>query len=546
MPDAVHRLHDRRMTLRSVIELQNPGSQSVAVPRRDWRRFFTEFRRRRQTGPTAVAGPDLGVDHDLDFGLVVAAVPAQRSAPRASRPAGPAQSDAIEQRLRTLADRLLAEAEGDPARQETIRSSLADVHARFATAAVRDYLPILVERAVRQQLRARAGADVPATATVALRARQSHPARAMPQHRPVPTVPPASPGADTPHVVRRTTTTLEAGTVMTTTAGTAEALPRPRSGRGGGAATRTAPATGSAPTPAERTERGRAARAAVPRSVFGEFAPAPDRVDPVERLASQAATRVPELVPIRYGRMAESPFRFYRGAARRHGRRPRRRRRTAGSRCRCCGDAHLSNFRCFASPERRLVFDINDFDETLPGPWEWDVKRLAASLVIAARDERLRPRGARLVRRRGAVLPRGDARASPACRTSTVWYTRFDVERAAASSSRPRLDAGRRKRLEEEPGEGPDPRQPAGLRASSPTTVDGRLRIVGRPAAAGAAAGSARRIRRGRAAERMHGLLHRYYGRPCRPTGGCCWSSTASSTWPARWSAWAASGPAAG
>jgi uncharacterized protein (DUF2252 family) len=136
---------------------------------------------------------------------------------------------------------------------------------------------------------------------------------------------------------------------------------------------------------AERVARGKAARAEVPRFRHAVFEPAPGRVDPVKMLERQAKTRVPELVPIRYGRMLVSPFTFFRGAAKIMASdlaaTPR-----SGLTVQCCGDAHLSNFGVFASPERRLVFDLNDFDETLPGPWEWDVKRLAASTLIAARD----------------------------------------------------------------------------------------------------------------------------------------------------------------
>jgi uncharacterized protein (DUF2252 family) len=136
---------------------------------------------------------------------------------------------------------------------------------------------------------------------------------------------------------------------------------------------------------AERVARGKAARAEVPRSSHASFEPSPTRADPVELLERQAQTRVPELVPIRYGRMLVSPFTFYRGAAMIMAQdlaaTPR-----SGLNVQCCGDAHLSNFGLFASPERRLVFDLNDFDETLHGPWEWDVKRLAVSMLIAARD----------------------------------------------------------------------------------------------------------------------------------------------------------------
>jgi uncharacterized protein (DUF2252 family) len=135
----------------------------------------------------------------------------------------------------------------------------------------------------------------------------------------------------------------------------------------------------------ESAERGRAARRVVPRSAHGEFSPAPDRPDPIALLQTQAATRLQELVPIRYGRMLVSPFTFYRGAAAimaadlsatPH----------SGITVQACGDAHISNFGGFAAQDRRLLFGPNDFDETLPGPWEWDVKRMAASVEIAGRD----------------------------------------------------------------------------------------------------------------------------------------------------------------
>ncbi len=138
-------------------------------------------------------------------------------------------------------------------------------------------------------------------------------------------------------------------------------------------------------TPSERVARGKAARQEVPRRSHGVFEPVAHRPDPVELLERQAESRVPELVPIRYGRMLVSPFTFYRGAAMIMASdltaTPR-----SGLQVQCCGDAHLSNFGVFASPERRLMFDLNDFDETLPGPWEWDVKRLAASMLIAAQS----------------------------------------------------------------------------------------------------------------------------------------------------------------
>src|SRR3954468_23705884 len=139
------------------------------------------------------------------------------------------------------------------------------------------------------------------------------------------------------------------------------------------------------PTPAQRSATGKAARAEVPRSSLAEWEPAPGRRDPVDVLEEQAQTRVPELVPIRFGRMLVSPFTFYRGAAYLMAADLAGTPRT-GLRVQLCGDAHLSNFGVFASPARRLVFSVNDFDETLPGPFEWDVKRLVTSFAVAGRD----------------------------------------------------------------------------------------------------------------------------------------------------------------
>jgi uncharacterized protein (DUF2252 family) len=138
-------------------------------------------------------------------------------------------------------------------------------------------------------------------------------------------------------------------------------------------------------TTAERVARGKAARIGAPRSSHGEWQAAHDRPDPVALLEEQGANRVEELVPVRHGRMLASPFAFFRGAALIMAAdlapTPR-----AGITVQLCGDAHLSNFGVFASPERKMLFDINDFDETLPGPWEWDVKRLAASFEVCGRE----------------------------------------------------------------------------------------------------------------------------------------------------------------
>ena len=135
----------------------------------------------------------------------------------------------------------------------------------------------------------------------------------------------------------------------------------------------------------ERRARGKAARIAAGPSEHAGWKAAVDRADPVALLEAQNTSREPDLVPVRHGRMMLSPFTFYRGAAKimaadlEHT--PR-----AGLTVQLCGDAHLSNFGVYASPERELVFDLNDFDETLPGPFEYDVKRLAASFVVAARN----------------------------------------------------------------------------------------------------------------------------------------------------------------
>ncbi|MFF4034224.1 DUF2252 domain-containing protein [Streptomyces sviceus] len=178
-------------------------------------------------------------------------------------------------------------------------------------------------------------------------------------------------------------------------------------------------------TPHERAALGKAARAAVPRSSHAEFAPGPKRPDPLDIIAEQSATRLPELVPVRYGRMSESPFRFYRGAAAIMASDLAETPRT-GFRTQLCGDAHMLNFRLLASPERRLMFDINDFDETLPGPWEWDVKRLAASLVIAGRANGFSTKERAAIVRATVRSYRENMRAFAGMGNLAVWYAQFD------------------------------------------------------------------------------------------------------------------------
>ncbi len=178
---------------------------------------------------------------------------------------------------------------------------------------------------------------------------------------------------------------------------------------------------------AERVARGRAARAEVPRSSHAEYTPAARREDPVALLESQATSRVAELVPIRYGRMLVSPFTFYRGAAllmaadlaaSPH----------SGLRAQLCGDAHLSNFGLFAAPDRRLVFDLNDFDETLPGPWEWDVKRLAVSFEVAGRENGYSRKQRRRIVRATVAGYRQAMRQFAGMGALDVWYARLDVD----------------------------------------------------------------------------------------------------------------------
>jgi uncharacterized protein (DUF2252 family) len=175
---------------------------------------------------------------------------------------------------------------------------------------------------------------------------------------------------------------------------------------------------------------GKAARAVVPLGSHREFEPGRDR-DPVGLLLEQAGSRIPELVPVRNGRMLVSPFTFYRGAAL-----PMAADLAAapasGLRVQLCGDAHLANFGVFGSPERRLVFDVNDFDETLPGPFEWDVKRLVASLVVAGRDNGFAAGDTRRVALAAAARYRTAMREFAAASTLAVWYSHLDVEDAIA------------------------------------------------------------------------------------------------------------------
>ncbi len=230
-------------------------------------------------------------------------------------------------------------------------------------------------------------------------------------------------------------------------------------------------------TRAERVARGKAARAEVPRSLQEEIA-FPEPRDPVALLEQQAVTRVPELVPIRYGRMLVSPFAFYRGGAlimaADLARTP-----TSGLRVQLCGDTHLSNFGVFGSPERNLVFDINDFDETAPGPWEWDVKRLATSFAIAGRENGFSGKERRTVVLGTVRAYREAMTAFALMRNLEVWYSQLSVEQAVAQFAAG-VDPKRMKKAEANIEKS---RTKDSMHAFEKLThvVDGELRIISDP-----------------------------------------------------------------
>ena len=211
---------------------------------------------------------------------------------------------------------------------------------------------------------------------------------------------------------------------------------------------------------AERAEKGKAARVAAPRDAQGEWAPAADRRDPVEVLEEQAASRVPELVPIRYGRMLVSPFTFFRGAAYPMAAdlagAPR-----SGLDVQLCGDAHLSNFGAFGAPDRRLVFSINDFDETLPGPFEWDVKRLVASFAVAGRDRGFDAKQRRSINRGVSQAYREAIREFAGMPNLDLWYSRIDVDEHRRAGGRAGLREGAQA-VRGQHGQGALQGQPAG------------------------------------------------------------------------------------
>jgi uncharacterized protein (DUF2252 family) len=242
--------------------------------------------------------------------------------------------------------------------------------------------------------------------------------------------------------------------------------------------TGTTTSTGPGRDPASRAAAGQAARAVTPLESHAELPDRPDRADPIAILAAQATTRVPELVPIRHGRMSLSPFTFYRGAAAVMAAdlagTP-----SSGLVTHLCGDAHLSNFGVFASPERRMMFDINDFDETYPGPWEWDVKRLAASLVVASRENGFNRKA------RASVVLATVGRYREAMTQFAgmgeldVWYSRADLDELGPELAS-QLSKARRKQWSKRQAKA---RTRSSLQAMSKLSavVDGRRRIIADP-----------------------------------------------------------------
>jgi uncharacterized protein (DUF2252 family) len=198
--------------------------------------------------------------------------------------------------------------------------------------------------------------------------------------------------------------------------------------------------------PADRVARGRAARTAVPRDRHADFHPQPGRPSPLSLLEQQAAQRLPELVPVRYGRMISSPFSYFRGAALPMASdlatTP-----VSGLVVQACGDAHLSNFGIFGSAERNLVFDLNDFDETLPGPWEWDVKRLAASMEVAARGNGFPARQRQDIVMAAIGSYRQAMRSFAGMSNLDVWYARADMDQVRAQYGS-QLKARQRKKVD--------------------------------------------------------------------------------------------------
>src|SRR4051794_32963017 len=231
-------------------------------------------------------------------------------------------------------------------------------------------------------------------------------------------------------------------------------------------------------TAAERAARGKAARAEVPRSSHAEWQAPSGRRDPVAIIEEQALTRVPELVPIRHGRMLVSAFTFFRGAAALMAMDLAGTART-GLHVQLCGDAHLSNFGGFAAPDRRLTFSVNDFDETLPGPFEWDLKRLVTSFAVAGRDRGLSTKQRQVVNLTAVASYRTVMIEFAAMRSMDLWYSRMDIDEITARY-RTQVNKVEMKQAEKNVAKA---RSKDNLRAFAKLTelVDGQPRIVAQP-----------------------------------------------------------------
>ena len=229
---------------------------------------------------------------------------------------------------------------------------------------------------------------------------------------------------------------------------------------------------------AERVAQGKAARSAVPRSAHAVWEPPAGRPSPLELLGEQDQSRVPELVPIRHGRMLISAFTFYRGGAYLMASDLSGLPRT-GLQVQLCGDAHLSNFGAFAAPDRRLVFSVNDFDETHPGPFEWDVKRLVASFAVAGRDRGFDDKQRQAVNLAAARAYREAMTAHAGLGNLELWYARVDVDQLLTELQRV-ANTKERKRAEQNLAK---TRSKDSLKAFSKLTetVDGEPRIIGDP-----------------------------------------------------------------
>ena len=314
----------------------------------------------------------------------------------------------------------------------------------------------------------------------------------------------------------------------------------------------------------ERKAQGEDARGRTPPSSHRGWRPAEDRPDPVALLEEQNTTREPDLVPVRHGRMMVSPFTFYRGAAKIMAA-DLKDTPTAGLVVQLCGDAHLSNFGVFASPERKLLFDLNDFDETLPGPFEYDVKRMAASFTIAARNNGFSKADTRASTLASVAAYREAMAEFAQMRTMDIWYahlTEDDVmaavrgtvaetkkaggKKAKAKHEREVKAAKKAQKTAEKTAEKAHTRDSLQALSKLGELVDGRYRIVSQPpivvparelkAAYGM---SAKEVEQARCVSSCAPT-----GPRCRTIGVICWSVLRSWTWPARWWAWAASAPA--